>query len=154
MEYMGSLYRPPTVEPDNRHTPAENSDSSSRVNEEPRPLLYTAAAPAARMQIITRPLSGVPTDASIKLSSRERSRLIIATILSLLFVVMLSLVWLSAGNVPELGLVIQRDAQGRQVVTEVKPYDTGAEQGVVPGDIVLSDIPRLRCIRSQFCRAR
>ena len=106
MEYMGSLYRPSTAEPDNRPTQADNGDSSSRVNEEPRPLLYTSAAPAARMQIITRPLSGVPTDASVKLTSRERSRFIVATILSVLFVALLSFVLAVGSGVPDLGLKI------------------------------------------------
>jgi putative nucleotidyltransferase with HDIG domain len=135
MEYMGSLHRAPIVEPDNRHTPADNSDSSSRLNEELRPLLYTSAAPAARMQIITRPLSGVPTDASVKLTSRERSRLIIATILSFLFIVVLGFVFYVGSAVPELGLKTRDN-----VVTEVAPYDPGADMGVTPGDIVLSDI--------------
>ncbi len=135
MEYMGSLHRPSTAEPDNRPTQADNGDSSSRVNGEPRPLLYTSAAPAARMQIITRPLSGVPTDASVKLTSRERSRLILASFLSLLFVVVLGFVFSFGSNVPELGLTIKD-----KVVTEVAPYSTGADQGIAPGYIVLSDI--------------
>jgi putative nucleotidyltransferase with HDIG domain len=140
MEYMGSLSRPSTAEPDNRPTPADNSDSSSRVNEGPRPLFYTSAAPAARMQIITRPLSGVHADASVKLTSRERSRLIISTVLSVLFVILIVFTLAYATGIPDLGLKIEADAQGRQVVTAVAPYDIGADQGVKVGDIVLSDI--------------
>ncbi|MEO8285062.1 MAG: HD domain-containing phosphohydrolase [Chloroflexota bacterium] len=103
------------------------------------PLLYTAAAPATRMQIITRPLSGIPAEANIKLTSRERFRLLIAFVVTILFLALLSTMIMIGNGLPDLGLISQPNAKGQQVVTWVVPLGISYYQGVRPGDIVLSE---------------
>ncbi|MEO7409862.1 MAG: HD domain-containing phosphohydrolase [Sphingomicrobium sp.] len=142
MDYMGSLSRPTVAEaePDNRQTAGANSDSSIRLKNGVGPLLYTSAIPAARMQIITRPLAGIPSEASIHLNSNERIRLIVASAISLLFIALVSFMVVVAGNAPDIGISTQANAQGQQIITWVVPYGLAYDQGVRPGDIVVSEV--------------
>jgi putative nucleotidyltransferase with HDIG domain len=91
------------------------------------------------MQIITRPLSGVPVDTSIKLSSRERSRLTLTLLVTALFLAFLGLILYTSSGSPDLGVTVGTNAEGRQVVTWVVPYGIAYDQNVRTGDIVLSD---------------
>src|SRR5437762_259441 len=135
MEFVGSLYRPTAVEPESRSAAVDASDSSARLKKGIGPLLYTSAAPAARMQIITRPLAGVPADTGARFSARERSRLILATLISLLFIVFLSFTTVVSNGPADLGISINGDG----VVTWVVPSGVGYDQGVLPSDKVLKD---------------
>src|SRR5690242_16453168 len=136
MEYMGSLYRPSTAEPDVHSAAVDKSDSLTRLGGGTGPLLYTSAVPAARMQIITRPLSAVPIDTNIKLSSRERSRLSLTLLLTALFLVFLGFMLYISDSPPDLGVTVGANAEGRRVVTWVVPYGIAYEQGVRTGDVV------------------
>jgi putative nucleotidyltransferase with HDIG domain len=91
------------------------------------------------MQIITRPLTGVPSDAALKFSSRERSRLVIAIVLTVLVVAGLAFSVIVANSPADLGLTIGDNSQGQRIITSVAPYATGFDRGVRPGDLVLSD---------------
>src|SRR4051812_13197730 len=101
MEYSGSLYRPSTTEPATMSASAATSDSIARPITHTGAVAYSSVAPTARMQIITRPLSGVPTDGGIKLSSRERFRLVVAIIITGLFLAFLAFM-LAISNVTEV----------------------------------------------------
>src|SRR6266568_2276105 len=139
MEFAGSLHRPSPAEPDNRPAAVDTGDSSARLKTGMGPLLYTSASPVARMQIITRPLAGIPTEAGTRLSSRERSRLLIASLLTILFVSFLSFTVAVGSSVPDLGIALGTDTQGRQVVTWVVPAGIAYDAQVRPGDIIIRD---------------
>jgi putative nucleotidyltransferase with HDIG domain len=91
------------------------------------------------MQIITRPLTGVPSEAGVQFSSRERSRLVLSVILTVLVVAGLVFSIIAANGTPDLGLTIGVDTQGHKIIASVQPYAPGYDLGIQAGDLVLSD---------------
>jgi len=100
---------------------------------------YSSVTPAARMQIITRPLSGVPADAGIKLSSRERFRFVMAIVITVLFLAFLAFMLAISSGTADLGINLSNDPPGHQVVTSVTVGGVAYASGVHSGDIVTGD---------------
>jgi putative nucleotidyltransferase with HDIG domain len=140
-EYLESLYRPSAVGRLEQPGPTVIRDSPDRDPDDTGPLLYTSApaSAAARMQVTAQPLAnGTHSEGHIRLSHRDRFRLVVAMVITLLYLALLVLMLLLGGSPPDLGFSAKPDNSGQQVVSHVVPYGISYDQGVRPGDVLLN----------------
>ncbi len=141
-EYLEPLYRPSAVGRQEQPGPTAFSDSPNLAVDGTGPLLYTSApaSTAARMQVTAQPLAGgTHTEGHLKLSQRDKFRLIIATIVTTLYLALLVLMLLLGGSPPDLGYAVKDVGSGPKVVTWVAPFGISYDQGVRPGDVLIYD---------------
>lgn len=103
-------------------------------------MLYTSAraSSAARMEVTARPLAGgTHATGQLKLSQRDKFRLVVATIVTSLYLALLVLMLLLGSSPPDLGYSVQQDDTGQNVVTNVVPFGISYDQGVRPGDVLI-----------------
>jgi putative nucleotidyltransferase with HDIG domain len=141
-EYLESLYRPSAVSRQEQPGPTVTSDSPNRRSESTGPLLYTsapAASTAARMQVTSQPLvGGTQAENHLRLTQRDKVRLVIALVVTTLYLALLVLMLMLGGSPPDLGFTAKEVASGQKVVTHVVPYGISYDRGVRPGDVLVN----------------
>lgn len=108
------------------------------LNKEKNVLPYTSAPPAVRSLLVTRTQAGSRHTLFSKLSLHEWLRLLLAIAVTIPFLVFILAVPFLSSKLSDLGINIQGDQTGKQVVTWVVPNGLSYNSGVRPGDKVLS----------------
>ncbi|HET9493417.1 MAG TPA: HD domain-containing phosphohydrolase [Chloroflexia bacterium] len=156
-EYLESLYRPSTVGRQEQTGPTAIGDSSEGRTSSTGPLLYTSApvasVAATRMQVTSQPLAaGGHTDANLKFSRRDKLRLVIALVVTALYLALLVLMLMLGSSPPDLGYTVRRDPSNQLVVTHVVPYSLSYDRGLRPGDVLIKESGEGLTLTSTFAR--